>query len=216
MLQYYAVLRSILRTKPALRQCLTRCRDCRIFFLTSRHNTGRCDLRCAFGCREAYRKLSSTERSIAYYQTEEGKLKKKAQNAKRMPKGSAGDCDSAKKDPLKNDHPAPLCAEPPCPTETNVGEASLEPPCSAVLNLAEEKPLLVAYLQMVTSLIEGRRVSEDELLAMLAAAMRQHPIARRRRIDYVVSALNTHPPYRLRWDTKWKFRRWICGTSGTG
>jgi hypothetical protein len=40
---------------------------------------------------------------------------------------------------------------------------------------------------MLISLIEGRRVSEGEILSMLARAVRQHSMARRRRQDYVLS-----------------------------
>jgi hypothetical protein len=46
---------------------------------------------------------------------------------------------------------------------------------------------IVRYVQMVTSLIEGRRVSEAEILRMLVRAERQHSMARRRRRDYVLS-----------------------------
>jgi hypothetical protein len=46
---------------------------------------------------------------------------------------------------------------------------------------------IVRYLQMVTSLIEGRRVNEAEILRMLVRAVRQHSMARRRRRDYVLS-----------------------------
>jgi hypothetical protein len=40
---------------------------------------------------------------------------------------------------------------------------------------------------MVISLIECRRVSEGEIVNMLARAVRQHSMARRRRRDYVLS-----------------------------
>ena len=82
-MQYYYVLRSILQTKPHLRRCLTRCRHCGIFFLTHPRNKGRYDLRCPFGCRQAHRKRSSTKRSVEYYQTEEGIIKRKIQNERR-------------------------------------------------------------------------------------------------------------------------------------
>lgn len=85
-MQYYVVLRSILRTKPHLRQNLTRCRNCRIYFITHPRNAGRKDLLCPFGCREAHHKQSSNQRSTAYYQSEEGKRKKKIQNDKRTQK----------------------------------------------------------------------------------------------------------------------------------
>ena len=88
VLAYYALLRSILRSQSELRRCLTRCRHCRIFFLTDPRNAGRCDLGCPFGCQEAHRKHQSNRRSTAYYQDEIGKEKKRQQNAKRR-KGAA-------------------------------------------------------------------------------------------------------------------------------
>jgi hypothetical protein len=83
VLAYYALLRSIVRVRPGLRRCLTRCRHCGIFFLTHPRNAGRRDLRCPFGCREAHRQRASTQRSVAYYRDEAGREKKRAQNAKR-------------------------------------------------------------------------------------------------------------------------------------
>jgi hypothetical protein len=80
---YYYVLRSILRDRPELRRCLSRCRHCGIYFLTHPRNAKRTDLGCPFGCREAYRKQSSTERSVAYYRTSEGRLKRRLQNERR-------------------------------------------------------------------------------------------------------------------------------------
>lgn len=83
MLAYYVVLRSVLRQKPWLRKCLARCRHCGIFFLADPRNAGRQDLGCPFGCSRAHRKKQSTERSVAYYQQPEGKVKKQALNARR-------------------------------------------------------------------------------------------------------------------------------------
>ena len=166
VLQYYFVLRSVLRAKPCLRRCLTRCRHCRIFFLTHPCNAGRNDLRCPFGCSKEHRKRDSNKRSAEYYRTEEGKLKKKIQNGKRgkaEAKAGLGDgtrCDNA--------------------------------------DLAPDEPRfdagMVRYLRMVTSLIEGRRVSLMEILAMLARVVRQHSMVRRRRIDYVLQYLNERSP----------------------
>ena len=158
MKQYYVVLRSVLRSRPDLRRCLSRCRHCRIFFLTHPCNAGRRDLRCPFGCREAHRKRRSTERSVAYYATAEGKAKKKMQNGKRARCG---------------------------------GRAGVDP----LVTEAPEFPAgIVGYVAMVASLIEGRRVSEEEIVQMLARAMRQHSMARRRRMDYVVAQLHQHGP----------------------
>jgi len=85
VLSYYLVLRSVLRIKPWLRKCLARCRHCGIFFLTDPRNAGRRDLGCPFGCSRAHRQQQSTRRSVAYYREPEGKIKKKALNARRRP-----------------------------------------------------------------------------------------------------------------------------------
>lgn len=156
--QYYVVLRSVLRSQSHLRRCLSRCRHCRIFFLTHPRNAGRKDLRCPFGCREAHRKRRSTERSVAYYATAEGKAKKKMQNGKRAQGGVHAD------------------AHPPVPE-------------------APQFPAgIVGYVAMVASLLERRRVSQAEMLRRLVRAMRQHSMARRRRMDYVVAQLQKHGP----------------------
>jgi hypothetical protein len=156
--QYYVVLRSVLRSRPDLRRCLRHCRHCRIFFLTHPRNAGRRDLRCPFGCREAHRKRRSTERSVAYYATAEGKAKKKMQNGKRVQGGV---------------------------------RANANPPVTGAL---EFHAGMLGYVAMVASLIEDRPVSETEMLQRLVRAMRQHSMARRRRMDYVVAQLQKHGP----------------------
>lgn len=100
---YYALLRSICRSQPELRRCRTRCRHCRIFFLTHPRNAKRRDLGCPFGCREAHRQRQSSRRSTAYYQDEPGKEKKRQQNAKR------------RTDPMPITQPAELWPEEPLP-----------------------------------------------------------------------------------------------------
>lgn len=156
--QYYVVLRSVLRSRSHLRRCLRRCRHCRIFFLTHPRNVGRRDLRCPFGCRQAHRRQRSTERSVAYYATAEGKVKEKIQNGKRVQRA---------------------------------GRADANPPATAAL---EFDAGIVRYIAMVASLIEGRRVSAAEMLQRLVRAMRQHSMARRRRMDYVVAQLQKNGP----------------------
>lgn len=165
VLEYYVVLRWLLRTKPRLRSCLKRCRHCRIFFLTDPRNRGRTGLGCPFGCRAAHRRNGSTERSVAYNRSPAGKLKKKLYNGKR---GSG-------------------CRVPPEPE----GEPAQE---SAGLERMEFDAGVVAYIGVVTGLIEGRRVGREEILAMLRLAMRQHSLVRERRIDYVVRRLKEQPP----------------------
>jgi len=51
---------------------------------------------------------------------------------------------------------------------------------------------IVRYLAMVVSRIESRRVSERQIRKMLARAVRQHRMARRRRIDYVLHYLTNN------------------------
>lgn len=166
MLQYYFVLRSVLRAKPCLRRCLTRCRHCRIFLLTHPRNAGRSDLRCAFGCKDAHRKRSSLQRSEEYYDTKEGKFKKKMQNGKRT-KSKA---------------------------KSNSGNQPEETRRDLAMGGRKFDAGMVCYVQMVTSLIEGRRASRDEILQMLARAVRQHSMACGRRIDYVLQYLTKNAP----------------------
>ena len=113
VLDYYWLLRSVLRAKPDLRACLTRCRHCRIFFLTHPRNAKQRDkVRCPFGCREAHRKQESTRRSVAYYRDPDVKKHKKVPlNQRRSRKGSAAGSATAapkvrfaKKNPLIVDH----------------------------------------------------------------------------------------------------------------
>jgi hypothetical protein len=83
-LEYYQLLRSVVRTQPPLQRCLSRCRHCRIFFITHPRNAGRQDLGCPFGCQEAHSKQQSTRRSVDFYR--EHKEKKRLQNGKRQPR----------------------------------------------------------------------------------------------------------------------------------
>jgi ABC-type uncharacterized transport system ATPase subunit len=53
---------------------------------------------------------------------------------------------------------------------------------------------MVEHVRVVSSLIEGRRVSRREVLEMLAKVLRQLSLGRRRRIDHAIAWLNEHPP----------------------
>jgi hypothetical protein len=103
---------------------------------------------------------------VEYYRTDEGKLKKKIQNGKRG----------------KAETKAGIRAG------TRCDNANLAP------DEHRFEAGMVMYLRMVTSLIEGHQVKRVEILAMLARAVRQHSIARRRRIDYVLQYLNQRAP----------------------
>ena len=166
--QYYVVLRSVVRHKPPLRRCLSRCQHCGIFFLTHPRNAGRRDLGCPFGCQAAHRKQSSTARSVAYYRNSVGKQKKRMQNHKR------------RNDPGRADPPRRV-------TIGGEGEERQQ------LQL-QANPVL-GYIGMVVSLIEGRRVSQEEIVEMLARAVRQHSISHRRRMEYLLSYWKTPARY---------------------
>jgi hypothetical protein len=76
-----------------------------------------------------------------------------------------------------------------------------EPPSPSLL-VAEEapatgpdlKPETLAYMRTATSLLEGRRVSEGEILAALERKWRQRGMAAGRRMDYVVKRLHEEQP----------------------
>jgi len=89
----------------------------------------------------------------------------------------------------------------------NVGEAALEGQGSdASTNEPLEKSQVeepdtpqfdasvVDYVRLATCLIEGRRVSREEIVEMLERTMRQHSIAREKRMDYILRRLEKRPP----------------------
>jgi hypothetical protein len=121
-------------------------------------------LRCPFGCREAHRKQQSTKRSVAYNRDPKGKKKKADLNNSRR-KGTARA--AAQKEP-----------------DVSAREAGQ----------GRRNGQMVEHVRMVTSLIEDREVSLEEILEMFRKELRQHSMARRRKIDQAVSWLNENPP----------------------
>jgi hypothetical protein len=194
VLAYYWLLRAAVRARPGLRRCLCRCRHCGIFFLADPRNAGRRDLGCPFGCQEAHRRRESTRRSVAYYRGPEGKLKKRIQNSGRsLVAGRESESVAARGEPG--------ALEPgEGPDERQSGEAPDE--CQSEVMAARTRHVprsrwgepLVEYVRLVCSFIEGRRVSRDEVVEMLGEVLRQHSMARLRRIDHVVRQLNPNPP----------------------
>jgi hypothetical protein len=175
VLEYYLLLRSVLRARPHLRACLTRCGHCGIFFLTHPRNAGRHNLRCPFGCREAHRKRASAQRSAAYYRDPKGKRKKRDFNQRR---------------------PRQYCAPAP-PSDRPRAPAPKGPACrdrGAGRRCRRWNPLLVEHVRMVVSWIEGRRVSRGQVLRMLRKVLRQHSMGRRPQIDQSVAWLHKEPP----------------------
>jgi hypothetical protein len=133
------------------------------------------DLRCAFGCKEIHRKRASTRRSVEYYRDSDGKKRRRIQNGNRTEQARAARAPEPEK---RNDH----------------SPAGDDQAVNSPANLGSWRPPLVEHVRMVSSLIEGRRVSVEEILAMLAKVLRQHSIGRRRKIDHVIDWLHKNPP----------------------
>ena len=117
-------------------------------------------MRCPFGCRQAHRKRSSTKRSVEYYQTEHGIIKRKIQNDRRREKERSAD---------------------------STDESSNED------NALPDEEIL-HYIQTVTSLIEARRISLYEVLAMLKNRLKQHSMYKHRRYGYAFKYTGGEPP----------------------
>jgi hypothetical protein len=195
------LLRSGLRGKPYLRKYLTRCRCCRIFFLTDRRNAWWKVRRCPFGCSVAHRQRESTLRSVAYYQDEAGRGKKKEQNAKRKgAQAKAREGAALGQAPDRGGAPAlgGSTAQEGSPGDQRVLHA--EPatsPCPPEVAQALPKakdPVLVESVRRVVSRIERRRVSLGEIWELLARVLRQHMMVRRKKVDQVIAWLNKNPP----------------------
>ena len=151
VLHYYYALRSVLRADSHLKECLSRCRHCRIFFLTHPRNAGREDLGCPFGCRQTHRKAGSKTRSAEYYRSKEGKEKKKEHNRRRRLQTAPAN----ESEDLVDEKPAGQGGE---------------------IIKDEEKVIrdkvTLSYIQMVVSFIEGRLVRLGEILQMLSEIVR--------------------------------------------
>ena len=53
---------------------------------------------------------------------------------------------------------------------------------------------MVDHIQMMTSLIEEREVSREEIIEMIQRVMRQHSFGGEKRIEYILRYLKEHPP----------------------
>ena len=170
VLQYYVVLRSVLRAKPHLRCCQTQCPHCGIFFLTHHCNARqRGQVRCPFGCREAQRRKEAIRRSIASNRSEQGKTRKQKINQRRY-----------------RQVPAPTLPPPPPPRRRRTAKAKARG--------ASPTPQLLQHVRMVVSLIEGRRISRRQVRLLLAKIWRLRTLSRRRPIDHAVLWLHQQPP----------------------
>jgi len=182
-----------LESDSDLSDCVTRCCDCGIRFLTHPRCAGRLNLRCPFGCRQHHRRHRACQRSTAYYRTEAGKAKKKRLNARRSGRSSVADS------PPRTDVPPP---EDPPPEDPPPGQLAEPLPVKEELRLEDvvldaarvRKSPMLPYVRMLVNLIEGIRLRCEELVELLIRALRQHSIALQRRTDYVLRFLHQHPP----------------------
>lgn len=171
-----------------LERCVVPCKQCGIRFLTHPRNAGRTDLRCPFGCREHARRQAANRRSTAHYRTPLGRETKERLNRRRYRRSPSAD---------QQVQPAldPQAISPPEP-RTDEGQGKVELHLDGVVldeSSVVNSPLL-PYLRMVVSLIEGIRLTCQELVRLLRQALRQRSLAFRRRIDYVLRFLHQHPP----------------------
>lgn len=170
VLQYYALLRSVLRTRPKLRQCLTQCWHCGINFIAAACNAGR-KLGCPFGCADEHRKREWRRTSAEYYEDPDGKRRKSQHNQR------------------QRDRRKVAAASETVPQAPRRPEAKEEIPATV-----EIPATLIGYVQRVVSGIEGRRVSREEILEMLAKEKSQHSLVRQRRVDQIIRTLHERPP----------------------
>ena len=177
-----------MESHPELGGCIVYCIHCGIRFLTHPRNAGRRNLRCPFGCRRHHRRQCSNARSAAFYQTAEGRRKKKLFNARRQ----------GKQVPLS------VPSQPDLPRQAPAAEefGALELPLMLELRLPgvvlDESSLarspMLPYVRIVVGLLEGLELTCREVLGLLRQAMRQRSIGVRRRIDYILGFLHQHPP----------------------
>lgn len=59
---------------------------------------------------------------------------------------------------------------------------------------ALENSLVLPYVLLIASVMEGRPITREELIVALRKRMRQHRIGRAPRREYVLRYLNQHPP----------------------
>jgi hypothetical protein len=145
-------------------------------------------LRCPFGCRRHHRRQCSNGRCAAFYQTADGKRKKKLLNARRQGKQV----------------PPSVPPQADLPRQTPAAEKfrPVELPLTLELRLQgvvlDESSLasspMLSYVRMVVGLIEGIELTRREVLCLLRQGMRQRSFGARRKIDYILGFLHQHPP----------------------
>jgi len=168
-----------------LRQYLTRCTHCHIFFISHPCNAGRTDLGCPFGCSQSHRQRQSTKRSSAYYQTDEGKDKKKRLNANTQ-KETKSETEEQKGTSTQN-------------KTTNTEQHAIDDKPSEQ-NTSEESQAInpdnkmLHYLQCLFNLIEQQFLTYQQIISLLNKKIRQHSLRKRKEMDYVIDYCCNKPP----------------------
>jgi len=207
-----------LRAIPGLQDRAVCCCHCGIRFFTNPRNARRRDLRCPFGCREHHHRQLGNARSRKHSQTDKGRAnKKKLNTAARIKAGQAAPSDTAPSDtaPPTPVEQADQLADSPSADISDAATVdvvtenefpSVDPSPAMWEHLAlhldgfvlDERALvnsrILPYVQMVASVLEGRTISREELLAAMLKRMRQRSIGRAPRREYVLRYLNGHPP----------------------
>jgi hypothetical protein len=168
-------LNAVLHACPDLEPCAVHCRHCGIRFLTHLRNAQRQDLRCPFGGHRftGDGRASALAGIVVRPQSP-------AVESSVTPKGLlTGTLPSAAAPDLTIDLATDLTVQ---LDRFVLDEATLV-----------NSPVL-PYLLLIVHLLDGGRLTREELLAALRPSMRQRSIGRRPRREYVLDYLNQHPP----------------------
>jgi hypothetical protein len=202
-------LDAALRDRPDWRNCAVLCRHCGIRFFAHPRCAGRRDLHCPFGCRAHHRRQCGNERSKKYRDTDSGRAKKKQLNiAARIKAGQAASSDTTPPTPLEPSNQ--LADESSSANPLNAAAAVASSSVGALPAIVENLTLplggfvldestlvnsrILPYVRMLVSVLEGRTISHEELIATLRQGIRQRSIGCLPRREYVLDYLNQHPP----------------------
>jgi len=182
------------------------CCHCGIRFFTHPRNARRRNLRCPFGCREHHRRQRGNARSRKHNQTDKGRANKKKLNTaariKAAPRDTVPPTPVEQTSQLTAASPSADFADAATVDESpsvDTSPAMLDHLTLHLDGFVLDEPTLVnsrilPYVRMVASVLEGRTISREELIAALRNSMRQRSIGRLPRREYVLRYLNQHPP----------------------
>lgn len=106
VLFYLMLVREIRREAGSRAWRLPRCVDCGIWFLNGDWDPHRHEPRCPFGCRQTRDTKKSAERARIYYQSPEGKQKKKELNGRRHRRKNGSAVEPPKEAPTRDVFPS--------------------------------------------------------------------------------------------------------------